>query len=87
MYVYNRHIGISGNAYAFVSLWRTLQDPMWLQRAKLFAIFALDNLPLLCEVPDHPFSLYEGQGGLASLLYTLDSPNSSLAAFPGYEIF
>lgn len=75
--------GISGNAYALLSIGRTAKDPLWIQRAKVFAHFALDHFDQLEMVPDRPYSLFEGCGGLAVLLLDLCNPEQS--AFPLYE--
>ena len=75
--------GISGNAYALLSIGRTTEDLKWIQQAKLFAQFAGDHLNELETIPDHPFSLYEGCTGLAILLLDLCNPEHS--AFPLYE--
>ncbi|KAK1284278.1 hypothetical protein QJS10_CPB21g00558 [Acorus calamus] len=60
-----------------------------LLRAKAFACFLIDKADgLIAEGKmhgrDHPFSLFEGQGGMAYLL--LDMVNPSEARFPAYEI-
>lgn len=75
--------GISGNAYALLSIGRATEDPKWIQQAKAFAQFAWDHLNELETIPDHPYSLYEGCAGLAILLLDLCNPEQS--AFPLYE--
>jgi len=82
--------GISGNAYAFLALYRerkrrndnALSDK-WLKSAKHFANFAIGKFHQLENIPDHSYSLYEGSGGLASLLLDLLDPENS--RFPCYE--
>ena len=75
--------GISGNAYALLALVRATKDQIWIQRAEFFADFCLKNLDRLKHVPDRPYSVYEGMGGLALLLMELADPMS--AAFPLYD--
>ena len=75
--------GISGSAYALLSIGRTSNDEIWIQRAKSFAQFALDHFQELEGVPDRPFSLFEGCAALAVLLLDLCNPEES--AFPLYE--
>jgi len=44
----------------------------WMQRVHHFVAFAFDNLSSSLEdVPDHPYSLFEGIGGLVLLLMDL----------------
>jgi lantibiotic modifying enzyme len=76
--------GISGNAYALLSIGRATHDPIWIERAKLFAHFALDHFQELEMVPDRPYSLFEGGCALAALLLDLCIPEES--AFPLYEL-
>ena len=73
--------GISGNAYAFLSIGR--HDASFQEKAEYFADFALSHLDELEEIPDDPYSLYEGLAGLCSLAIDLGSP--SQARFPLYE--
>lgn len=49
-----------------------LQDPVWLERAQLFASFMVSPAGRAdWEVPDHPSSLYEGMAGGICLLAEL----------------
>jgi len=49
-----------------------LQDPVWLQRAQLFASFMVSPTGRAdWEGPDHPASLYEGMAGGICLLAEL----------------
>ena len=73
--------GISGSAYAFLAVGR--HDPSFQEKAQSFAQFALDRLGDLELVPDHPYSLFEGLGGLCSLAMDLADPGN--AQFPLYE--
>jgi hypothetical protein len=75
--------GISGNAYALLTIGRMDDDPIWIQRGKSFAHFALDHSNELEMIPDHPYSLYEGIAALAVLLLDLCCPETS--AFPLFE--
>lgn len=75
--------GISGNAYALLSIGRATGDSLWIQRATSFAHFALDHFYELETIPDRPYSLFEGCAGLAVLLLDLCNPEQS--AFPLYE--
>jgi hypothetical protein len=60
---------------------------IWLKRALLFGSFALDKLPELENIPDRPYSLYEGLGGLCSLLLDLsDLDRICNYGFPLFEI-
>ena len=73
--------GISGNAYALLSVGRS--DPSFQEKAVFFADFALSHLNELEGVPDHPSSLYEGLAGLCCLAIDLTDPTQ--ARFPLYE--
>lgn len=75
--------GISGNAYSLLTIGRMTEDPIWMQRGKSFAHFALDHLNELEMIPDRPYSLYEGVAALAVLLLDLCCPETS--AFPLFE--
>jgi len=90
--------GISGNAYALLALhratvsWNRNRNPdssqgihttEWLNMAVNFAIFALEHLDELAEVPDRPYSLFEGMAGLSSLLIDLCEPHRADFPFDG----
>lgn len=81
--------GASGNAYAFLSLYRLTGESIYEERAKAFASFLYHNARKLmtaghfCDV-DHTFSLFHGLAGAAFLCFDLLSPGNS--RFPGYEI-
>lgn len=75
--------GISGNAYALLSIGRATNEYVWIQNAKLFAHFALEHFQDLALIPDHPYSLFEGCAGLGALLLDLCRPEGS--SFPLYE--
>ena len=57
----------------------------YVQMAKSFASFAIENLVVLERVPDRPYSLYEGIAGLAALLIDLQTPMVRNAKFPCFE--
>lgn len=64
---------------------RNEETQSYLQKAKNFANFAIDNLQSLEPIPVRPYSLYEGIGrGLSFLLLDLIKPESS--RFPCFEI-
>ncbi|KAI0500016.1 hypothetical protein KFK09_018224 [Dendrobium nobile] len=81
--------GISGNAYVFLSLYRSTGNAEYLYRAKAFACFLLDRAHELVSTGqmhggDNPLSLFEGQGGMAYLFLDMTSPAES--RFPAYEL-
>ncbi|XP_073001180.1 lanC-like protein GCL2 [Typha latifolia] len=81
--------GISGNTYVFLSLYRITGNVEFLYRAKAFACFLLDKGNQLIgegrmHSGDRPFSLFEGQAGMAYLF--LDMVNPSESRFPAYEL-
>lgn len=73
--------GISGSAYALLSL--APHDPIFRKKAEYFAQCAVQQLDDLELVPDQPYSLYEGMGGLCALLIDLASTKTELR-FPLY---
>ncbi|CEL97459.1 unnamed protein product [Vitrella brassicaformis CCMP3155] len=75
--------GIAGNAFALLSAYRIARDPKWLRRAQQFAAYSLEHFDDLRRIPDRPYSLFEGMGGLVCLLTQLRSPDRAL--FPAYE--
>ncbi|KAL6543254.1 LanC-like protein gcl2 [Orobanche hederae] len=81
--------GISGNAYVFLSLYQLTGKLEFLYRAKAFACFLHDRAQTLISEGvmhggDHPYSLFEGIGGMAYLF--LDMTEPSKARFPAYEL-
>ncbi|KAJ1386433.1 Six-hairpin glycosidase-like superfamily [Sesbania bispinosa] len=81
--------GITGNTYAFLSLYRLTGNVEYLYKAKAFACFLLDRAQKLISEGkmhggDRPYSLFEGLGGMA---YTfLDMVDPLAAKFPGYQL-
>ncbi|XP_076939675.1 lanC-like protein GCR2 [Bidens hawaiensis] len=81
--------GISGNTYAFLSLYRLTGDAKFLYRAKAFAAFLHEKSAILISQGtlhsgDNPFSLFEGVGGMAYLFMDMIEPLE--ARFPAYEV-
>lgn len=81
--------GASGNAYAFLSLYRLTGEAIYVERAKAFASFLYHNASDLVNVgyscgTDHAYSLFLGIAGTAFLFYDLLCPERS--KFPGYEL-
>lgn len=85
--------GISGNAFAFLSIYRYLKKindhegaETWLRKACFFADFGIEKLHELEFIPDRPYSLYEGVAGFACLLVDLLLPDDKNCGFPCYEV-
>jgi lantibiotic modifying enzyme len=81
--------GISGNAYAFLSLYKLTKDSIYEERAKSFSSFLYDNARALAvEGQDltgcNGYSLFHGLAGTACLWFDLIAPDKS--RFPGYEL-
>lgn len=81
--------GASGNAYAFLSLYRLTGESIYEERAKAFASFLYHKARKLMTVgnsqgADHTYSLFQGFAGTACLWFDLLVPENS--RFPGYEI-
>jgi len=76
--------GIAGNAYAFLSCYRATKARKFHRMAAAFAIFLAQRWRDLSEVPDRPYSMYEGLAGAACLCFDLLRPLSS--NMPGYEM-
>nr|XP_009400289.1 PREDICTED: lanC-like protein GCL2 [Musa acuminata subsp. malaccensis] len=80
--------GVSGNAYVFLSLYRLTGNVSYLYQAKAFTCFLLDRAnKLIAEGKmhsgDHPYSLFEGQAGMAYLFLDMTTPSQS--RFPAYK--
>lgn len=81
--------GASGNAYAFLSLYRLTGESIYKERAKAFASFLYHKSKELQmvgrpEEPNHKHSLFLGFAGTVCLWFDLQRPENS--RFPGYEI-
>ncbi|PWA35629.1 GCR2-like 1 [Artemisia annua] len=81
--------GASGNAYAFLALYRLTGDSIYEDRAKAFGGFLYRNARNLLTTTDshaldHCFSLFQGLAGTACLWSDLVKPENS--RFPGFEI-
>ncbi|AES72177.1 putative lanthionine synthetase C [Medicago truncatula] len=81
--------GVSGNAYAFLSLYKLTKDSIYEERAKSFSCFLYDNARALAVegqvVADgNGYSLFHGLAGTACLWFDLIAPDNS--RFPGYEL-
>lgn len=81
--------GASGNAYAFLSLYRLTGESIYEERAKAFANCVYQNARTIMKErnhneADHSYSLFQGLGGVACFLFDLLAPNNS--RFPGYEL-
>lgn len=89
--------GISGNGYSLLSLYKATNNPIWLNRALIFAekmcldsetdnIISNYNDPtrLVQGLPDYPYSLMLGLPGTILYYYDCQQPQSS--SFPAYDI-
>ena len=75
--------GVSGNAYAFLSLFRHTQDLKYLRQARAFAEWIMEREDTAGNA-DCPFSLFEGLAGQIYFLADMIDPMKS--AFPCYEL-
>ncbi|KNE63017.1 hypothetical protein AMAG_08184 [Allomyces macrogynus ATCC 38327] len=85
--IVDKHVGlchgVAGNAYLFLALWRATRLRPWYQRTLAFALTAAHWQGGRC---DHPASVWEGWGGLASLLADLlVTPEPVLEHNPEHE--
>lgn len=81
--------GASGNAYAFLSLFRLTGESIYEERARSFASCLYHNARTIMNErhhneADHSYSLFQGLGGVACFLFDLLTPENS--RFPGYEL-
>ena len=77
--------GTGGNGYAFLKLFERTRDPLWLTRARAFAMHSIAQ----CEADEAKFgglrySLWTGDPGLA--VYLWDCVRGA-AAFPTVDLF
>ncbi|KAI8463158.1 MAG: hypothetical protein J3K34DRAFT_496464 [Monoraphidium minutum] len=79
--------GVSGNAYALLSVWRATRDASWRARAERFAAFVAERPSGRGDwgAPGAPFSLFEGLGGALCLLADL-LVDAEGARFPFFEV-
>lgn len=77
--------GVSGNAYAFLSLWRATKDPKYLHRTGVFISWCFKTGQRGEPDPDRPFSLFEGLGGVVYLLTDV-LQGLDQARFPAFEL-
>ncbi|DBA69847.1 TPA: hypothetical protein ACH3X2_012560 [Trebouxia sp. C0005] len=77
--------GMSGNAYALLSLYHVTKEDLYKCRAQQFGQFMADHCKELQDVPDAPLSLYEGLGGAVCFWMDVLAPEHA-ASFPGYEL-
>ncbi|XP_022136816.1 lanC-like protein GCL1 [Momordica charantia] len=81
--------GVTGNAYAFLSLYRLTGESVYEERARAFATFLYHNASKLVGPRNHvgadrSYSLFHGLAGTACLWFDLVEPEKS--RFPGYEL-
>lgn len=78
--------GVAGNGYVFLIMYRLTNEPRYLYFAVKFMDFLTNPLFLqYANVPDCPFSLYEGVAGTVCFLIDLLSPRN--ASFPFMDVF
>ncbi len=78
--------GTSGNGYALLYLYRRTGDSMWLERARLFAMHAIEQCQKARLVYGQGrYTLWTGDAGLAIYLYHCLHPKE--AAIPGLDLF
>ena len=75
--------GVSGNAYALLTLFRYTQDSRYIRQARAFAEWVMEREDT-AGTADSPFSLFEGLAGQIYFLADMLDPIKS--AFPGYEL-
>ncbi len=78
--------GTSGNGYALLYLYQRTGDSMWLERARLFAMHAIEQCQKARLVYGQGrYTLWTGDAGLAIYLYHCLHPKE--AAIPGLDLF
>jgi len=78
--------GTSGNGYAFLYLYQKTGKFVWLDRARKFAMHAIEQCQKACfQYGQGRFSLWTGDAGLAIYLYHCMYPDK--AAIPGLDLF
>ncbi|KAG9451433.1 hypothetical protein H6P81_011398 [Aristolochia fimbriata] len=82
--------GVSGNAFALLSLYRLTEEEVYRERAEAFAGFLYHNAAKMVEADDvdggdcRAYSLFHGLAGTAALWFDVASPEKS--RFPGFEL-
>jgi len=78
--------GTSGNGYAFLYLYQKTGKPVWLNRARKFAMHAIEQCQKSrIQYGQGRFTLWTGDAGLAIYLYHCIYPEK--AAIPGLDLF
>lgn len=78
--------GTSGNGYAFLYLYRRTGKTLWLDRARKFAMHAIEQCQKSrVHYGQGRFTLWTGDAGLAIYLYHCLHPEN--AAIPGLDLF
>ena len=79
--------GMSGNAYAILSVHHINNDQKFVDRARQFVAFMMLNEKgkESFGTPDHPFSLFEGSAGASCLVADL-LLQPDKATFPGFDL-
>eukprot|EP00347_Sterkiella_histriomuscorum_P015596 403356429 len=96
--------GICGNSYFLMSIYKLTNDDKWRRRAEAFVMTTYDDEKIkfienyenslfkVQGMPDHPYSLMEGNGGVISCLADFAGWDENTQyfeidiKFPGYEI-
>lgn len=77
--------GVSGNAYVFMRLYNITHDDKWLSRAQYFVEYSRSLDDGFWNKPDHPWSLFEGMGGMVCVLCDMIKTDHR-AKFPCFDI-
>ena len=78
--------GTAGNGYAFLALFGRLGDPVWLERARAFAMHAIGQcVRARVRYGQGRYTLWTGDGGLA--VYLLHCVHPERWAIPGLSVF
>ncbi|XP_050418771.1 glutathione S-transferase LANCL1 isoform X1 [Patella vulgata] len=76
--------GTAGNGYAFLALYKLTRQQKYLYRAYKFGEWCFNYGKHGCNIPDRPFSLFEGMAG--TLYFLADLLDPLKAEFPAFEI-
>lgn len=78
--------GTAGNGFAFLALYHRTGNPLWLKRARQFAMHAIKQSHLATEEYGHRrYTLWTGDGGLA--IYLHQCVAAAAPSLPGLEDF